>query len=58
MKILRTFKSMCKKCGKDREYCETESELGWIDIACTRWCACNPKLIVAGVNEKPPEEGS
>lgn len=56
MKILKRFEALCRKCSKSREYCETESDLGWISVACTRWCACDPQEIVTGIPSDP--EGS
>lgn len=50
MKILKTYKAVCTACKKDREYMQTETDLGFRDIAVSRWCACDPKLIVNSIN--------
>lgn len=62
MKILRRYTLNCVDCGKDQHWCETESDLGFVDQALTLWCACDPKLVVnvarwpMGPDQEPDDE--
>jgi len=51
MKIIKKFEAKCTGCSKNREYVCFENEFGWSDIAISRWCACDPKTLIAGVEQ-------
>lgn len=49
MKTIVEFPVLCTRCGTERLWCVTESELGLLDLAIKRWCSCPVSDIVRGL---------
>lgn len=48
MKIHARFQVVCKACLVTKHYAVTESDLCRLDIALTKWCACNVEQLITG----------
>lgn len=59
MKKLLEFKVICSACKTHRTYAVTQSDLGRVDCAITRWCVCSEQdLVLVSEPAKQADEPS